>query len=177
MTHNHEHHHEEECHDHGCSCCGDGHDHEHEEEMSWWKPALSLVLLVAGIIMTATGCRWFTNGWVRLAWYAVAWLPTGLGVLREAIEEAREGEVFSEFLLMSVASIGAFAIGEYPEAVAVMALYCIGEALQDRAVSRARGNIKSLIAFRPDHATVLPTSRWATSSRSSPANAYPSTGT
>ena len=156
MTHNHEHHHEEECHNHGCSCCGDGHDHEHEEEeMSWWKPALSLVLLVAGIIMTATGCRWFTNGWVRLAWYAVAWLPTGLGVLREAVEEAREGEVFSEFLLMSVASIGAFAIGEYPEAVAVMALYCIGEALQDRAVSRARGNIKSLIAFRPDHATVI----------------------
>ena len=82
MTHNHEHHHEEECHNNGCSCCGDGHDHEHEEEMNWWKPALSLVLLVAGIIMTATGCRWFTNGWVRLAWYAVAWLPTGLGVLR-----------------------------------------------------------------------------------------------
>ena len=131
------------------------HENHHEEEMSWWKPALSLALLLAGIVMDATGVQWFQNQWVRLLWYAAAWLPTGLGVLHEAIEEAREGEVFSEFLLMSVASIGAFAIGEYPEAVAVMALYCIGEALQDRAVSRARNNIQSLIAFRPDHAVVV----------------------
>ena len=63
---------------------------------------------------------------------------------------------------MSVASIGAFAIGEFPEAVAVMALYCIGEALQDRAVSRARDNIKSLIAFRPDHAVVVSGDKRAT---------------
>ena len=131
------------------------HENHNEEEMSWWKPALSLALLLAGIVMDATGVQWFQNQWVRLLWYAAAWLPTGLGVLHEAIEEAREGEVFSEFLLMSVASIGAFAIGEYPEAVAVMALYCIGEALQDRAVSRARNNIQSLIAFRPDHAVVV----------------------
>ena len=123
--------------------------------MSWWKPVLSLALLVVGIIMNAAGVQWFQNRWVQLAWYAAAWLPSGLGVLREAIEEAREGELFSEFLLMSIASIGAFAIGEYPEAVAVMALYCIGEALQDRAVSRARGNIQSLIAIRPDHAVVV----------------------
>jgi len=123
--------------------------------MNWWQPALSLLLLIAGIIMSAMGVQWFQNQWMRLAWYAAAWLPTGLNVLREAIEEAREGELFSEFLLMSVASIGAFAIGEYPEAVAVMTLYCIGEALQDRAVGRARGNIKSLIAFRPDHAVVV----------------------
>ena len=131
------------------------HEKHNEEEMSWWKPALSLALLLAGIVMDATGVQWFQNQWVRLLWYAAAWLPTGLGVLHEAIEEAREGEVFSEFLLMSVASIGAFAIGEYPEAVAVMALYCIGEALQDRAVSRARNNIQSLIAFHPDHAVVV----------------------
>lgn len=141
MAHQHEHHHE--------------HEHEHEEEMSWWKPTLSLVMLVAGIAMSAMDVPWFQSQWVQLAWYAAAWLPTGLGVMRESIEEAREGEVFSEFLLMSVASIGAFAIGEYPEAVAVMALYCIGEMLQNRAVSRARGNIQSLIAFRPDHAVIL----------------------
>ncbi len=130
-------------------------EHEHEEEMSWWKPALSLAMLIAGIVMSTMDVQWFQNRWVQLAWYAAAWLPTGLGVLREAVEEAREGEVFSEFLLMSVASLGAFAIGEFPEAVAVMALYCIGEALQDRAVSRARGNIQSLIAFRPDHAVII----------------------
>lgn len=133
------------------------HEHEHdtEESMNWWKPALSLALLITGIVMTAMGVEWFQNNWVRIAWYAVAWLPTGWNVLREAIEEAREGEIFSEFLLMAVASIGAFAIGEYPEAVAVMTLYCIGEALQDHAVDRARGSIKSLIAFRPDHATIV----------------------
>ena len=132
------------------------HNHEHhEEEMSWWKPALSLALMLAGIVMDTMGVPWFQCGWVRALWYAAAWLPTGLGVLHEAIEEAREGEVFSEFLLMSVASIGAFAIGEFPEAVAVMALYCIGEALQERAVSRARSNIQSLIAFRPDHVVVV----------------------
>ena len=144
------------CNNHTCSCCDHGHEHcEQEEKMSWWKPVLSLALLLAGITMSAMDVQWFQNGWVRLMWYAVAWLPTGAGVLREAIEAARDGEFFSEFLLMSVASIGAFAIGEYPEAVAVMTLYCIGEALQDRAVSRARGNIKSLIAFRPDHAVVI----------------------
>ncbi|MBR5726647.1 MAG: cadmium-translocating P-type ATPase [Muribaculaceae bacterium] len=131
------------------------HEHSHDEGMTWWKPALSLAMLVAGIAMSATDVTWFQNQWVRLVWYAVAWLPTGLGVLHEAIEEAREGEIFSEFLLMTVASIGAFAIGEYPEAVAVMALYCIGEALQDRAVNRARGNIKSLIGARPDHAVII----------------------
>ena len=159
MAHSHENEHKETCqnHSHGCSCCCEGHcnDHVEEDEMSWWKPALSLALLLAGIIMSAMDVQWFQNRWVQSAWYAVAWLPTGLGVLHEAIEEAREGEIFSEFLLMSVASIGAFAIGEYPEAVAVMALYCIGEALQDRAVSHARGNIQSLIAFRPDHAVVV----------------------
>ena len=155
MAHHHEHN-EGKCHSHGCSCCeGQGHDHHEQEEMSWWKPVLSLAMLVAGIIMSSMDIKWFQNGWIKLAWYAVAWLPTGLGVLREAIEEAREGDLFSEFLLMTVASLGAFAIGEYPEAVAVMALYCIGEALQDRAVSRARDNIKSLIALRPDQAVII----------------------
>ena len=140
-----EHHHD---HDHDSQ-------HDHDESASWWRPALSLVLLVTGILLSATGVSWFQNGWIRLLWYVVAWLPTGLGVLLEAVEAAREREIFSEFMLMSVASIGAFAIGEYPEAVAVMALYCIGEMLQDHAVSRARGNIKSLIAFRPDHAVIV----------------------
>ena len=123
--------------------------------MSWWKPAVSIVLLILGIILSHLGISWFQNNWVRMAWFALAWMPTGLGVLLEAIEGVREGDAFNEFLLMSVASIGAFAIGEYPEAVAVMALYCIGEALQDRAVNRARSNISSLIAFRPDHAVVV----------------------
>ena len=88
MAHIHEHHHEHE------------HHHDEEESMAWWKPALSLAMLLAGIAMSAMGVTWFQNQWVRFAWYLVAWLPTGLGVLLEAIEAAREGELFSEFLLM-----------------------------------------------------------------------------
>ena len=153
MGHDHNHHHT--CHDDRCTS-GGSITHEHgEESISWWKTAVSIVLLVTGIILSHLGISWFQNNWVRMAWFAVAWLPTGLGVLREAIETVHEGDAFNEFLLMSVASIGAFAIGEYPEAVAVMTLYCIGEALQNQAVSRARGNIQSLIAFRPDHAVII----------------------
>jgi Cd2+/Zn2+-exporting ATPase len=158
MANNHKDCHEEHCSTHSCSC-NNTHAHEHnhgeEENMSWWKLVLSLAMLLAGIAMTAMDVELFSNGWVRLLWYAIAWLPTGCGVLHEAIEAARDGELFSEFLLMTVASLGAFAIGEYPEAVAVMTLYCIGEALQNRAVSRARNNIQSLIALRPDHAVII----------------------
>lgn len=112
-------------------------------------------MLLAGIIMSAAGVEWFASQTVRLVWYVVAFLPVGLGVMKEAWEHAAKGDVFSEFMLMSVASIGAFFIGEYPEAVAVMLFYCIGETLQDMAVDRARDNIKSLMEFRPDHASVV----------------------
>ena len=125
------------------------------EERSFLKPAVSLAMLVAGVVMAAVDAEWFSSDTVRFAWYAVAYLPVGLGVMKEAWECAVKGDVFSEFMLMSVASIGAFAIGEYPEAVAVMLFYCIGETLQDMAVDRARDNIRSLMEFRPDHASVV----------------------
>ena len=160
MIHNHNNHQEENCHPqenghcHECSCCGN-HEHNEEQESNWRGPVLSMILLLSGIILDAAGVQWFQNSWLRLAFYALAWLHTGLGVLREAFEAMRDGEIFSEFLLMSIASIGAFAIGEYPEAVAVMTFYCIGELLQDRAVGHARENIKSLIAIRPEHAVIV----------------------
>lgn len=125
------------------------------EERNFLKPAVSLAMLLAGIIMSAAGVEWFASQTVKLVWYVVAFLPVGLGVMKEAWEQAAKGDVFSEFMLMSVASIGAFVIGEYPEAVAVMLFYCIGETLQDMAVDRARDNIKSLMEFRPDHASVV----------------------
>lgn len=123
--------------------------------MKFIKPTVSLLMLGGGIAMDALGTGWFSGDVVRLAWYVVAFLPVGLGVMREAWECAAEKEVFSEFMLMSVASVGAFIIGEYPEAVAVMLFYCIGETLQDMAVDRARDNIKSLMEFRPDHASLV----------------------
>jgi cadmium-exporting ATPase len=132
-------------------------EHHHEEETKLWQPILSGVLLAAGIAFTWMGCGWFSRPWVQLAWYIAAYLPVGFGVMHEAVEEAMKGDVFSEFMLMSVACVGAFAIGEYPEAVAVMWLYCIGEALQDRAVHKARNSISSLTNYRPEQARLV---RW-----------------
>lgn len=132
-------------------------EHHHEEETKLWQPILSGVLLAAGIAFTWMGCGWFSRPWVQLVWYIAAYLPVGFGVMHEAVEEAMKGDVFSEFMLMSVACVGAFAIGEYPEAVAVMWLYCIGEALQDRAVHKARHSISSLTHYWPELARLM---RW-----------------
>ena len=105
--------------------------------------------------MSYYGPEWFTTQWIEITWYAIAFLPVGLGVIKEAIEYALKGKIFSEFMLMSIASIGAFIIGEYPEAVAVMLFYFIGETLQDMAVDKAKDNIRSLVAFRPDKARLI----------------------
>jgi Cd2+/Zn2+-exporting ATPase len=136
----------------------DGHDHSGGDQTTFqmFLPAIiSFVLLLVAIgfdnYFTQT---WFT-GWVRIIWYVVAYVPVGLPVLKEALESIRKGEVFSEFLLMSIATIGAFAIGEYPEGVAVMLFYAVGEVFQTLAVQRAKTNIKLLLDQRPDEATVM----------------------
>ncbi len=92
---------------------------------------------------------------MRLFYYIVAFLPVGLPVCREAIEEMTHGNIFSEFMLMTIAAIGAFIIGEYPEAVAVMLFYTIGETLQDAAVDRASRNISDMLDVRPERTTVI----------------------
>ena len=115
---------------------------------------LSALLLLGGILIDHTTTL-FASVTVAALYYLVAFLPVGMGVVREAWEGIREGDVFNEFTLMTVAAIGAFAIGEYPEGVAVMLLYSLGEALQDGAVDRATRNISGLLDVRPDRATVL----------------------
>jgi len=146
----------------------DGHDHDHEEgdghdhggssqtTLQMFLPAIiSLVLLFAAIAFDNwIPQTWFT-GWIRIVWYAAAYLPVGFPVLKEAVESIGKGEIFSEFLLMSIATIGAFAIGEYPEGVAVMLFYTIGEVFQTLAVKRAKANIKTLLDQRPDEVTIL----------------------
>lgn len=97
---------------------------------------------------------WFAD-WIRIIWYAVAYLPVGLPVIKEAVKSMGKGEFFSEFLLMCIATIGAFSIGEYPEGVAVMLFYSIGEVFQMLAVRRSKENIKSLLDQRPDEVTIL----------------------
>lgn len=150
-----------------CSCCStdednhwddDGHDHsgENQTTFSMFLPSvISLILLGAAIVMDSYFPQAWFIGWVRIIWYCVAYLPVGFPVLSEAIESIRKGEVFSEFLLMGIATIGAFAIGEYPEGVAVMLFYSVGEVFQTLAVKRAKSNIKSLLDQRPDEVTIL----------------------
>lgn len=115
----------------------------------------AFVLLVAGIVFREMNWEWFQAPGITLAWFLLALLPVGLPVVREAWECARKGDVFNEFTLMSIAAVGAFVIGEYPEGVAVMLFYTVGEKLQEAAVERARGHIKSLVDVRPDTATVV----------------------
>lgn len=120
----------------------------------WVYAALSALLLVVGMVLQYTS-EWFEESWVRAALFAVAYLPVGLPVLKEAWEGICNRDFFNEFSLMSIASIGAFCIGEYPEAVAVMLFYSIGETLQDGAVERAKGNINALLDVRPETAAVV----------------------
>ncbi|MBO4234773.1 cadmium-translocating P-type ATPase [Riemerella anatipestifer] len=136
----------------------DGHDHlnGNDSTLKMFLPAIfSLILLLIAIgLDNYFPQTWFT-GWVRIAWYVLAYLPVGFPVLKEAVESISKGEIFSEFLLMSIATIGAFAIGEYPEGVAVMLFYAVGEVFQTLAVKRAKANIKTLLDQRPDEVTII----------------------
>jgi Cd2+/Zn2+-exporting ATPase len=136
----------------------DGHDHSggNQSTFSMFLPSvISFILLWAAILMDSYFPQEWFIGWMRIIWYCVAYLPVGFPVLREAFESIKNGQVFSEFLLMSIATIGAFAIGEYPEGVAVMLFYSVGEIFQTLAVKRAKTNIQALLDQRPDEVTIL----------------------
>ncbi|MCL8536511.1 heavy metal translocating P-type ATPase [Chryseobacterium gallinarum] len=154
-TKRHQHNHPEgDGHDH------DGHDHSHDSGdqsvFQMFLPAIiSFVILLIGIAFdNYIKPVWFT-GWVRLVWFLAAYIPVGFPVLKDAYKSIIKGDVFSEFFLMGIATIGAFAIGEYPEGVAVMLFYAVGEVFQTLAVSRAKGNIKALLDQRPDEVTIM----------------------
>ncbi|WP_330745063.1 heavy metal translocating P-type ATPase [Chryseobacterium sp. CP-77] len=154
-TKGHQHHHAEGGgHDH------DGHDHSHDSGdqtvFQMFLPAIiSFIILLLGIAFdNYIKPAWFT-GWVRLVWFLAAYIPVGFPVLKDAYKSIIKGDVFSEFFLMSIATIGAFAIGEYPEGVAVMLFYAVGEVFQSMAVTRAKGNIKALLDQRPDEVTIM----------------------
>lgn len=134
------------------------HDHEQNEQIGWktYLPAgISLVLLLTGLISDYIYSVSFFEGRFRLIWYIIAYLPVGLPVVKEALLLFFKKDFFNELSLMSIATLGAFAIGEYPEAVAVMLFYSIGELFQSSAVNKAKKNIKALLDIRPDSATVF----------------------
>jgi len=116
---------------------------------------ISFSLLLIGIFLDHfLKPAWFA-GWVRFVFYLSAYIPVGFPVMKEAFHSIRYSDFFSEFLLMSIATIGAFAIGEYPEGVAVMLFYSVGEVFQSMAVQKAKSNIKTLLDQRPDEVTIL----------------------
>ena len=136
----------------------DGHNHSSPEEISNFRnylPAIfSFVMLIAGIAIDYFDAFPFFKGWIRVVWYTVAYIPVGFPVIREGWKSIKNGDFFTEFFLMSIATLGAFAIGEYPEGVAVMLFYAVGELFQNAAVNRAKGNIKALLDVRPNEALV-----------------------
>ena len=109
---------------------------------------ISAILFVIGLLVP------FSNGWITKGIYIGAYLIVGLEIIIKAIKNIFKGEVFDEHFLMAVATIGAFAIGEFPEAVAVMLFYQIGELFQDYAVDKSKESITNLMDIRPDVAVV-----------------------
>ncbi len=139
---------------------GDDHDHSHESEegadLKTYLPAIiSFILLMTGIAFDNWLKPSFFKDYIQLGWYIVAYLPVGLPVMKDAVRAIRKGEIFTEFILMTIATVGAFFIKEYPEGVAVMLFYAIGELFQSAAVNRAKRSIKALLDIRPDKANVL----------------------
>ena len=133
----------------------DGHDHSgNSSQIKAYIPAIiSFTMLIIGIALDYFDVAFFKD-WLRIVWYGIAYLPVGLPVVKEGWESIKKGDVFTEFFLMSIATIGAFIIGEYPEGVAVMLFYAVGELFQNAAVNRAKGNIKALLDVRPNEALV-----------------------
>ncbi|WP_299060296.1 heavy metal translocating P-type ATPase [uncultured Polaribacter sp.] len=133
------------------------HGHNHSGQSNNYKayvPAIiSFTMLIIGIVLDYFDVEFFKD-WTRIVWYGVAYIPVGFPVVKEGWKSITKGDVFTEFFLMSIATIGAFVIGEYPEGVAVMLFYAVGELFQSAAVNRAKSNIKALLDVRPNEALV-----------------------
>lgn len=124
------------------------HDHEQEQEKS------PLPKLVASILILVLGFCVPDISWLKPAIFLVAYLIIGGEVLLKAFKNLLKKDVFDENFLMGIATLGALAVGEYPEAVMVMVLYQIGEMFEDMAVEKSKQSISSLMNLRPDYANV-----------------------
>lgn len=144
----------------------DGHDHDHDHSHHGVSASNFRLFLpaIASFVLLMTALAFdhglvpkpaFFEGYARLFWYLAAYVPVGFPVIREMFGTILKGDIFSEFTLMVIATGGAFAIGQYPEAVAVMLFYAVGEIFQTLAVRRAKGNIKALLDQRPDKVTLI----------------------
>ena len=112
------------------------------------KIVVSFILFMLAIIFN------FNNDWINKGLYIISYLIVGFEIIKKAIRNIFRGKVFDENFLMTVATIGAFGIGEFPEAVAVMLFYQVGELFQSYAVDKSRKSISSLMDIRPDYANI-----------------------
>lgn len=122
-------------------------DDDHNHKRQWIK-------LIAGGVIFAVGLIFNFNHWLELAIFLTSYIIVGENVVIGAIKGIKRGQIFTEHFLMSVATIGAFLIGEYPEGVAVMLFYLVGEMFQDLAVDHSRKSIGTLMDIRPDYANL-----------------------
>ena len=165
-THSHEHSHEHP-HEHGCKHCHNHHHGAHGEHKSggfagfcsqFKLELISGLLFIAGVILNAFHIFDLIvpsgYNWTELIYYVIAVAPVGWPVLKEALGEWSHGDILNEFTLMLAAAVGAFVIGEFPEAVAVLLFYSFGEKLEDRASDDVKGRIKSLLGRLPSTARV-----------------------
>ncbi len=112
------------------------------------KIIIAFILFLIAMIFKAE------NEWINISLYVISYIIVGFEIIRKALRNITRGKVFDENFLMTVATIGAFGIGEYPEAVAVMLFYQVGELFQSYAVDKSRKSISSLMDIRPDFANV-----------------------
>ncbi|RYG04828.1 MAG: cadmium-translocating P-type ATPase, partial [Chitinophagaceae bacterium] len=151
----------------------DDHDHDHGDGGSGWRShwdlLLALVILITLLILKF-GFDYTLAPIPSLLINLAAYVLAGQDVFMLAIKKSSRGDFFNEFVLMTVATIGAFILGEYEEGVAVMVFYQVGEWFQDAAVSNAKRSIKSLLDIRPDTVTVI---RNGQSQQTNPAEVKP----
>ena len=112
------------------------------------KIIIAVILFIIALVVP------FANEWINKAIFIVSYLIVGLEVIKEALEHLFKGKLFDENFLMAIATIGAFGVGEFPEAVCVMLFYQIGELFQNYAVDKSRKSIASLMDIRPDFANI-----------------------
>jgi len=122
-------------------------DDEHDHRKQWIKLILGGAIFAIGLLFR------FPN-WLELVIFLASYIIVGENVVISAVKGITRGQVFTEHFLMSVATIGAFCIGEYPEGVAVMLFYLVGEMFQDMAVDHSRKSISALMDIRPDYANL-----------------------
>ena len=152
--HSHNHSKHNDC---GCGC---GHDHNHQEldkKDFAFKMIFGGILFIAGYIMSELTEKGLASipDFVFLICFGIAYLLVGFNIIKEAVEGIIHGDIFNENFLMTIASIGAFAVGEYSEGCAVVFLFTIGEFLQSLAVSRSRKSIRNMLEMKPQLITVV----------------------